>query len=86
MFPEGLSISIRRPVNQFIEVLVADYGHVFRAISDFILQLLLAIEEPLATPLAISYVCYSTTAGVADVTKSDDFPPDLREVCKNRFA
>lgn len=44
MFPEGLSISIRRPVNQFIEVLVADYGHVFRAISDFILQLLLAIE------------------------------------------
>ncbi|OBY25506.1 ABC transporter permease [Leisingera sp. JC1] len=47
MFPEGLSISIRRPVNHSIEVLVADYGHIFRAISDFILQLLLAIESVL---------------------------------------
>jgi hypothetical protein len=48
-------------------------------------ELVLAIEEPLSTPLAISYICYSSTAGVADVTKSDEFPPDLREVCKTRL-
>jgi hypothetical protein len=49
-------------------------------------ELVLAIEEPLTAPLAISYICYSSTAGVADVTKSDEFPPDLREVCKTRLA
>jgi hypothetical protein len=48
-------------------------------------ELVLAIEEPLAAPLAISYICYSSTAGVANVTKSDEFPPDLREVCKTRL-
>ena len=42
-------------------------------------ELLLAIEE-------ISYICYSSTAGVADVTKSDDFPPELRDACKTRLA
>ena len=49
-------------------------------------ELLLAIEEPLTAPLAITYICYSSTAGVADVTKSDDFPPELRDVCKTRLA
>jgi hypothetical protein len=49
-------------------------------------ELILAIEEPLATPLVISYICYSTTAGVADATKSDDFPPELRDACKTRFV
>jgi hypothetical protein len=49
-------------------------------------ELLLAIEEPLANPLAISYICYSTTAGAVDVTNSDDFPQELREACKARFA
>jgi hypothetical protein len=49
-------------------------------------ELLLAIEEPLTAPLSISYICYSSTAGVADVTKSDDFPPELRETCKTRLA
>jgi hypothetical protein len=49
-------------------------------------ELLLAIEEPVAAPLTISYICYSTTAGVADVTRSDEFPPDLRESCKTRVA
>jgi hypothetical protein len=39
-------------------------------------ELLLAIEEPVTAPLAISYVCYSSTAGVADVTRSEDFPPE----------
>jgi hypothetical protein len=49
-------------------------------------ELVLAIEESVAAPLSISYICYSSTAGVADVTKSDEFPPDLREVCKTRLA
>jgi hypothetical protein len=48
-------------------------------------ELVLAIEEPLTAPLAISYICYSSTAGVANVTKSDEFPPDLREACKTRL-
>jgi hypothetical protein len=48
-------------------------------------ELVLAIEEPLSAPLAISYICYSSTAGVADVTKSDEFPPALREACKTRL-
>jgi hypothetical protein len=49
-------------------------------------ELLLAIEEPLTAPMAITYICYSSTNGVADVTKSEDFPPELREACKFRFA
>jgi hypothetical protein len=49
-------------------------------------ELLLAIEEPLTAPLAITYICYSSTAGVADVMKSDDFPPELRDACKTRVA
>jgi hypothetical protein len=49
-------------------------------------ELLLAIEEPVAAPLTISYICYSSTAGVANVMSSDEFPPDLREVCKTRLA
>jgi hypothetical protein len=49
-------------------------------------ELLLAIEEPMAAPLAITYICYSSTAGIADVTKSDDFPPELRDACKTRVA
>jgi hypothetical protein len=49
-------------------------------------ELLLAIEEPLTAPLAITYICYSSTGGVADVTRSDDFPQDLRESCKTRLA
>jgi hypothetical protein len=49
-------------------------------------ELLLAIEEPVTAPLAITYVCYSSTAGVADVTNSEDFPPELRESCRTRIA
>jgi hypothetical protein len=49
-------------------------------------ELLLAIEEPLTVPFAITYVCYSSTAGAADVLKSDDFPPELRDSCKTRVA
>jgi hypothetical protein len=49
-------------------------------------ELLLAIEEPVSAPLAMSYICYSSSAGAADVTKSEEFPPDLREACKTRLA
>jgi hypothetical protein len=49
-------------------------------------ELLLAIEEPGAAPLKITYICYSTTAGVADVMNSDEFPPELRESCRTRIA
>jgi hypothetical protein len=48
-------------------------------------ELLLAIEEPVVAPLSISYICYSSTAGVANVLSSDEFPSDLREVCKTRL-
>jgi hypothetical protein len=49
-------------------------------------ELLLAIEESGTVPLRISYMCYGTTAGVADVINSDEFPPDLRDACKTRIA
>jgi hypothetical protein len=49
-------------------------------------ELILAIEEPVTAPLSITYVCYSSTAGAADVTLSEDFPPELREVCRTRVA
>ena len=49
-------------------------------------ELLLAIEEPIGTPLAVTYICYDSTDGVADVLKSAEFPPDLRDSCKSRLA
>ncbi|WP_411034104.1 ABC transporter permease [Shinella sp. BYT-45] len=44
MFPDELKLSIRGPVNQFVETLVMNYGGVFKAISNVILQAVLAIE------------------------------------------
>jgi hypothetical protein len=49
-------------------------------------ELLLAIEAPVAAPFTVTYVCYDTTGGVADVTRSDEFPPDLRESCRTHIA
>jgi hypothetical protein len=49
-------------------------------------ELVLAIEDPVTAPLTITYVCYTTTAGTADVTRSDEFPPDLRDSCMTRVA
>jgi hypothetical protein len=49
-------------------------------------ELLLAIEEPIGTPLAITYICYDTTGGVADAVNNAEFPPDLRDSCKTRVA
>jgi hypothetical protein len=49
-------------------------------------DLVLAIADPVTAPLTITYICYDATAGAADVTRSDEFPPDLREACKTRVA
>jgi hypothetical protein len=49
-------------------------------------ELVIAIEEPVTSPLTITYICYSTTGGIADVTKTDEFPPELRESCTTRVA
>jgi hypothetical protein len=49
-------------------------------------ELLLAIEEPVSAPLAVTYICYDTTNGVADAVTSAEFPPGLRDSCKTRLA
>jgi hypothetical protein len=49
-------------------------------------ELLLAIEEPVTAQLTIMYICYDATAGIADVTNSDEFPLDLRGSCRTRIA
>lgn len=38
MFPESLHLSIRKPVNDFVQELVTNYGFVFKAISQVILK------------------------------------------------
>lgn len=47
MFPETLHYSIRKPVNDFIEMIVIHYGWLFKAISNALLQPLLLIESGL---------------------------------------
>ncbi|KAA3498692.1 proline/glycine betaine ABC transporter permease [Rhizobium rhizogenes] len=44
MFPESLHISIRGPINDFVQSLVVNYGFVFKAISQTILQVILFME------------------------------------------
>lgn len=44
MFPESLHISIRGPINELVQALVVNYGFVFKAISQTILQAILFIE------------------------------------------
>ncbi len=44
MFPDSLNLSIRAPVNEFIQTLVSSYGWVFKAISAVILKAVLFIE------------------------------------------
>ncbi|MEI2299475.1 ABC transporter permease [Ensifer sp. MJa1] len=44
MFPDSLNLSIRGPVNDFIQALVSGYGWVFKAISGVILKAVLFIE------------------------------------------
>lgn len=44
MFPDALHISIRGPINEFVQNLVVNYGFVFKAISQTILQAILFFE------------------------------------------
>lgn len=44
MFPDALKISIRGPINEAVQSLVINYGFVFKAISQVILQAILFIE------------------------------------------
>jgi glycine betaine/proline transport system permease protein len=44
MFPEQFHLSIRGPINEFVQWLVIAYGDVFRTISDVILQGILFVE------------------------------------------
>lgn len=44
MFPDALRISIRGPINDFVQNLVVNYGFVFKAISQTILQAILFFE------------------------------------------
>ena len=44
MFPESLRLSLREPINAFVQTLVVNYGFVFKAISQAILQAILFIE------------------------------------------
>lgn len=44
MFPDALRISIRGPINDFVQSLVVNYGFVFKAISQTILQAILFFE------------------------------------------
>ncbi|MGQ9371161.1 ABC transporter permease [Azospirillum sp. ST 5-10] len=44
MFPDSLHVSIREPINAFVQFLVIHYGFVFKSISQTILQAILAVE------------------------------------------
>ena len=44
MFPEQFHLSIRAPINQFVQWLVIAYGDLFRTIADIILQGILFVE------------------------------------------
>ena len=44
MFPEMFHISIRGPINDFVQSLVVNYGFVFKAISHTLLQAILFVE------------------------------------------
>ena len=44
MFPEAFHISIRGPINDFVQSLVVNYGFVFKAISQTLLQAILFVE------------------------------------------
>lgn len=77
MFPDVLEISIRAPINRFVQALVVDYGWAFRAFAQVILQAILFVEWILrglpwwAVILAFMALAYAATrrwtlvAGVA---------------------
>ncbi|NKJ95482.1 ABC transporter permease subunit [Rhizobium leguminosarum bv. viciae] len=63
MFPEQWRISIRGPVNSFIETLVTNYGFAFRAFAQSILQAIIFVETILrATPWWILILIFMVLA------------------------
>lgn len=47
MFPESLELSIRSPINDWVENVVINHGATFKAISNAILQVVLLVESVL---------------------------------------
>ncbi|WP_332693310.1 ABC transporter permease [Devosia sp.] len=47
MFPESLQLSIRSPINDWVEAVVINHGATFKAISNAILQIVLLVESVL---------------------------------------
>jgi hypothetical protein len=47
-------------------------------------ELILAIEDPVSAPLTVTHICYDTAGGTAEVTHTDEFPPEVREACRYR--
>lgn len=47
MFPESLQLSIRSPINDWVEAVVINHGATFKAISNAILQVVLVVESVL---------------------------------------
>jgi glycine betaine/proline transport system permease protein len=45
MFPESLQLSIRSPINDWVEAVVINHGATFKAISNAILQVVLVVES-----------------------------------------
>jgi glycine betaine/proline transport system permease protein len=65
MFPEQLRISIRAPVNDFIEALVVNYGFAFRAFAHTVLQAIIFIETILrGTPWWVLILIFMALAWI----------------------
>jgi glycine betaine/proline transport system permease protein len=65
MFPEQLRISIRAPVNNFIEALVVNYGFAFRAFAHTVLQAIIFIETILrGTPWWVLILIFMALAWI----------------------
>lgn len=65
MFPEQLRISIRTPVNEFIEALVVNYGFAFRAFAHTVLQAIIFLETILrGTPWWILILIFMALAWI----------------------
>ncbi|MGR9079900.1 ABC transporter permease [Rhizobium leguminosarum] len=65
MFPEQWRISIRAPVNDFIEALVVNYGFAFRAFAHAVLQAIIFIEAILrGTPWWVLILIFMALAWI----------------------
>jgi len=65
MFPEQWRISIRAPVNDFIEALVVNYGFAFRAFAHIVLKAIIFIETILrGTPWWVLILVFMALAWI----------------------